>query len=59
MGRQSTKKASTALPAGKRRLKDLTPRTARAVKGGGKKADGTGGGNVTGGWDLIGNKVHA
>jgi type VI secretion system secreted protein Hcp len=24
-----------------------------------KRADGTGGGNVTGGWDLIGNKVHS
>jgi len=24
-----------------------------------KRADGTGGGNVAGGWDLIGNKVHA
>jgi hypothetical protein len=26
---------------------------------GGKRADGTGGGNVVGGWDLIGNKVHS
>ena len=24
-----------------------------------KRADGTGGGNVAGGWDLMGNKVHA
>jgi type VI secretion system secreted protein Hcp len=24
-----------------------------------KRADGTGGGNVAGGWDLIGNKVHS
>lgn len=24
-----------------------------------KRADGTGGGNVTGGWDLTANKVHA
>ena len=24
-----------------------------------KRADGTGGGNVAGGWDLIGNKVNA
>jgi hypothetical protein len=30
-----------------------------AVTGGTKKADGTAGGNVAGGWDLIANKVHA
>jgi hypothetical protein len=29
------------------------------VGGGGKRPDGTGGGNVAGGWDLIANKVHA
>ncbi|HEY7028551.1 MAG TPA: hypothetical protein VH438_13120 [Gemmatimonadales bacterium] len=40
------------------KAKDLAPRHAGSVKGG-KKADGTGGGNVAGGWDLTGNKVHA
>jgi hypothetical protein len=29
------------------------------VSGGGKRPDGTGGGNVAGGWDLMANKVHA
>ena len=29
------------------------------VSGGGKRRDGTGGGNVAGGWDLMANKVHA
>jgi hypothetical protein len=59
MSRKSTKKASKGRPAGKRALKDLTPQAARAIKGGGKRADGTGGGNVAGGWDLVGNKVHS
>ena len=59
MSRKSTKKASKGRLAGKRGLKDLTARAARAVKGGGKRADGTGGGNVAGGWDLVANKVHA
>jgi len=58
MNRKSTKKASTGRLTGKRALKDLTPQAARAIKGG-KKADGTGGGNVAGGWDLVGNKVHS
>jgi hypothetical protein len=30
-----------------------------AATGGTKKPDGTAGGNVAGGWDLIANKVHA
>jgi hypothetical protein len=58
MGRKSTKKASNR-SAGKRGAKDLTLRAARAIKGGGKRADGTGGGNVAGGWDLAANKVHS
>ena len=59
MSRKSSQKASKGRPVGKRALKDLTPRAARAVRGGGKRADGTGGGNVAGGWDLAANKVHA
>jgi hypothetical protein len=58
MSRKSTKKASTGRPAGKHALKDLTAQASRAIKGG-KRADGTGGGNVAGGWDLTGNKVHS
>lgn len=59
MSRKSTKKASKDRSAGKRGPRDLSPQAARAIKGGGKKADGTGGGNVAGGWDLVANKVHA
>jgi bacteriocin-like protein len=30
-----------------------------ALVSGGKRADGTVGGNVAGGWDLVSNKVNA
>jgi hypothetical protein len=46
MSRKSTKKASKGRAAGQRALKDLTPQAAKAIKGGGKRADGTGGGKV-------------
>ena len=49
-GKAASVKSGKTLPKGKPIL--------RAIKGG-KKAVGTGGGNVAGGWDLVGNKVHS
>ncbi len=37
---------------------ELTEKELSRVTGG-RKHDGTGGGNVAGGWDLVANKVHA
>jgi hypothetical protein len=42
-----------------RENRELTEAELDAASGGGKRADGTSGGNVVGGWDLIANKVHA
>ena len=42
-----------------RKIKDLAPRHSRSIKGGGKRADGTSGGNVSGGWNLTSNKTYA
>jgi hypothetical protein len=53
MSRKSTKKVSKNRPSGTRKLKDLTTRTTTTVKG------GTSAGTVTGGWNLVSNKVHA
>jgi hypothetical protein len=39
--------------------KSLKASQANTVKGGGKRAGGTSGGNVAGGWDLLANKVHS
>jgi hypothetical protein len=41
-----------------KKVKSLSVKSAQSVKGG-KRADGTGGGNVAGGWDLISNKKRA
>ena len=40
--------------ATKTKVKHLPLRHASSIKGGGKAA-----GNVSGGWDLMGNKVHS
>ena len=41
------------------KTRELTEAELNAVSGGKTKPDGTAGGNVAGGWDLIANKVHA
>jgi len=53
---KSTK--SRSKPSGTRRSKDLPPKKTSDVKGGSKRADGAGGGNVTAGWSLV-NKTSA
>ena len=61
----SKKRSKAARSSEKGRVKGLATKTLKAsqattVRGGGKKrADGTGGGNVAGGWDLVANKVHS
>ncbi len=61
----ASKKGSKKAPSGSKSgikglaAKRLSAHQATAVRGGGKRKDGTGGGNVAGGWDLIGNKVNA
>lgn len=54
------KKASKGKGQVKKRktVRSLSLKAASQVRGG-KRADGTGGGNVAAGWNLIGNKVHA
>jgi hypothetical protein len=59
----SKRGAKKARRTGKGRIKGLSlralgPDQVNVVKGG-KRADGTGGGNVAGGWDLVANKVHS
>jgi hypothetical protein len=54
------KKAAKGKGQAKRKaVRNLSPKASSQVRGGGKRKDGTGGGNVAGGWDLIGNKVNA
>jgi hypothetical protein len=55
MSKTTTRHNSEAAPEGRKLRDDELDH----VSGGGKRPDGTGGGNVAGGWDLIANKVHA
>ena len=55
MSKTTTRHNSEATPEGR----ELRDDELEHVSGGGKRPDGTGGGNVAGGWDLIANKVHA
>ena len=54
MSKTTTRHNSEATPEGR----ELRDDELEHVSGGGKRPDGTGGGNVAGGWDLIANKVH-
>ncbi len=58
--KKGSKRAPSAAKRGIKGLaaKRLTANQAVSVRGG-RRADGTGGGNVAGGWDLVGNKVNA
>jgi hypothetical protein len=53
-----TKRGAKAVKSVKR-VKSLPVKSAKNVRGGGRRKDGTGGGNVAGGWDLTSNKVHS
>jgi hypothetical protein len=55
MSETATRPNSEATPEGR----ELRDDELDHVSGGGKRRDGTGGGNVAGGWDLMANKVHA
>jgi hypothetical protein len=55
MSKTTTRHNSEATPEGR----ELRDDELEGVSGGGKRPDGTGGGNVAGGWDLTANKVHA
>jgi hypothetical protein len=55
MSETATRPNSEATPEGR----ELRDDELDHVSGGGKRPDGTGGGNVAGGWDLMANKVHA
>jgi bacteriocin-like protein len=55
MSKTATRHNAEAIPEGR----ELRDDELKHVSGGGKRADGTSGGTVTGGWDLIANKVHA
>jgi len=60
VSKKGSKRGSAGAKPGVKGLaaKRLTAAHSARVRGG-KRADGTGGGNVVGGWDLIGNKVNA